>query len=225
MMITFQRQIESVGSHQALISRPADRVQRRCSCIRFHRRRRLRVEADRGQVTNRQTLRAEATLSALCIQKQWDPRRLRGTRQTSWNYSFPPTGSDCTAHTAGLRLLTAQTVCLSRLHILITCEQRAERKSRGGSRQGAAGVSRVWRWKLAAERSRQPPKKHPHRICMLLYRLTNSWGVISFEIEWGVLKHGASECTEWKNGNIYVSTVGRHNNTQVTRLQRFVFWV
>lgn len=159
MMITFQRQIESVGSHQALISRPADGVQRRCSCIRFHRRRRLRVEADRGQVTNRQTLRAEATLSALCIQKQWDPRRLRGPRQTSWNYSFPPTGSDCTAHTAGLRLLTAQTVCLSRLHILITCEQRAERKSRGGSRQGAAGVSRVWRWKLAAERSRQPPKK------------------------------------------------------------------
>lgn len=111
MMITFQRQIESVGSHQALISRPADGVQRRCSCIRFHRRRRLRVEADRGQVTNRQTLRAEATLSALCIQKQWDPRRLRGPRQTSWNYSFPPTGSDCTAHTAGLRLLTAQTVC------------------------------------------------------------------------------------------------------------------
>lgn len=39
MMITFQRQIETVGSHQALISRVADRVQRRCSRIGFHRRR------------------------------------------------------------------------------------------------------------------------------------------------------------------------------------------
>lgn len=49
MMITFQRRIESVGSHQALISGPADGVQRRCGRIRFHRR---RVEADRGQVTD-----------------------------------------------------------------------------------------------------------------------------------------------------------------------------
>ncbi len=36
-LITFKRQIESVGSHQALISRIADGVQRRSSCIRLHR--------------------------------------------------------------------------------------------------------------------------------------------------------------------------------------------
>lgn len=36
-MIMFQRQIETVGSHQALISTVADRVKRRCSRIRFHR--------------------------------------------------------------------------------------------------------------------------------------------------------------------------------------------
>lgn len=42
MMITFQRQIESVGLHRALISRASDRVERRCSCIRFHRRQRTR---------------------------------------------------------------------------------------------------------------------------------------------------------------------------------------
>lgn len=39
MMIKFQRQIETVGSHHPFISRVADRVQRRCSHIRFHRRR------------------------------------------------------------------------------------------------------------------------------------------------------------------------------------------
>lgn len=40
-MITFQRQIESVGLHRALISRLADRAEWRCSCIRFHRRQRV----------------------------------------------------------------------------------------------------------------------------------------------------------------------------------------
>lgn len=35
MMITFSRQIETIGSHQALISRVAERVQRRCSVSDF----------------------------------------------------------------------------------------------------------------------------------------------------------------------------------------------
>lgn len=39
MMITFRRQIETVGSHQALISRVADRGQRRCCHTGFHRQR------------------------------------------------------------------------------------------------------------------------------------------------------------------------------------------
>lgn len=47
MMIMFQRQIETVGSHQALISTAADGAKRRCDRIRFHRRR-GRVPRHRG---------------------------------------------------------------------------------------------------------------------------------------------------------------------------------
>lgn len=54
MMITFQRQIESVGLHQALISRVADRVERRCSCIRFHRRQRALRQREARLQTDRQ---------------------------------------------------------------------------------------------------------------------------------------------------------------------------
>lgn len=39
MMITLRRQIQTVGSHQALISRVADRGQRRCCRTGFHRQR------------------------------------------------------------------------------------------------------------------------------------------------------------------------------------------
>lgn len=35
----------------------------------------------------------------------------------------------------------------------------------------------------------------------------------------------ASESVWMENGNIYVSTVGQHNHTQVTRQQSFVSWV
>lgn len=76
----------------------------------------LCVEAERGRVTDRYTMRVKATPSALCIQKQWDLGRPRGPRQTLWNYSFPPTSSDCSSPTAGPLPLTAQTVCL--VHIL-----------------------------------------------------------------------------------------------------------
>lgn len=36
MNVTLKRQIESVGSHQALISRVSDRVQQRHICLQFH---------------------------------------------------------------------------------------------------------------------------------------------------------------------------------------------
>lgn len=58
---------------------------------------RLSVNAEKGQVTNSQTAWVKATPSTLCIQKQWDLGRLRGPRQTLWNYSFPPTSSDRSA--------------------------------------------------------------------------------------------------------------------------------
>lgn len=51
MMVTFQRQIESFGSHQALISRVAGRVQRRYICIRFHRRQRVLRQTEAGLQT------------------------------------------------------------------------------------------------------------------------------------------------------------------------------
>lgn len=92
MVITFHRQIETVGSHRALISRWSAETSR---SSRISQTTRLSVKAQKGQVTNSQTPRVKATPSALCIQKQWDPGRLRGPRQTLWNYSFPPTSSDC----------------------------------------------------------------------------------------------------------------------------------
>lgn len=175
MMITFQRQIESVGLHRALISRVSDRVERRCSCIRFHRRQRASRQR-RGQVTNRQALRAKATPSALCIQKQWDPGRQRGPRQTCWNYSFPPTGSGCT--TLRLPALCCWRLKLSAYHnytISLPANKKLKWKLKAESHRG-----RCWSeakcvcqtpvlWlavELAAERSTY---RKAGKICMPLH--------------------------------------------------------
>lgn len=110
MMIMFQGQIEAVGSHQALISKAADSVQRCCRRISFHRRQGCVLRPGYKQTDTASEGHAKCTLHSV-------PGR--GPRQTLWNYSFPPTCSDCTTQTsAGLPLLTAQTVWLSQVHIL-----------------------------------------------------------------------------------------------------------
>lgn len=83
MMITLQRQIESVGLHQPLIGRVADRVQRRCSCIRFHRRQRaLRQREARLQTDRHRERRPRQVHSAFkhneILGGYGDPDRHRG---------------------------------------------------------------------------------------------------------------------------------------------------
>lgn len=91
MMITFLRQIKTVGWHWALIRRVADRAQTTetqqavldfMKVVRRGRKRPgYRQTHKRTHAHSlRQTLRAEATPSALCIQKQWDPGRAAGTQ-------------------------------------------------------------------------------------------------------------------------------------------------
>lgn len=86
MMITFQGQIKTVGSHQALISKVADRVQRRCSRIGFRRRRGCALSQREARLQTDTASQGHAC--ALCIQKQWDPGRLGDPRQTLWIIHF-----------------------------------------------------------------------------------------------------------------------------------------
>lgn len=113
MMIMFQRQIETVGSHQALISRVADRAKRRCNRIRFHRR--------QGCVSRQRGARLQTDKRC-----KWRPHQvhcafrnneiLGGWGDPDRHYEiihFHPL-----AETTGLLVLTAQTVWLSQAHIL-----------------------------------------------------------------------------------------------------------
>lgn len=79
---------------------------------------RLNVEAEKGQVTNRQTLRVKATPSALRIQKQWESD-LGGWGDRDRHCGIIHFHSDCTTQTAGLPLRMDRTVWLARVTFTI----------------------------------------------------------------------------------------------------------
>lgn len=233
MMTTFQRQIETVGLHQAFISRAADRVQRRCSRIGFHRRRGcvLRQREARLQTDRHCEGRPRQVHSAFrnneILGGRGDPDRHRGII-----HFHPP------AQTAPRRpqaspcwwlKLSGYHKCTFSLKPTPSWTKdwtRVEGRFSSGccwSEANCICQATVCCWQGNWPQSAHINLKKTAKICMFLHKSSNSWG--KTQMEWGVLRRRTSIRLRrvWmENGNIYVSTGGQHNRT---RQQSFVFWI
>lgn len=144
----------------------------------------------------------KATPSTLCIQKQWDLGRLRGPRQTLWNYSFPPTSSDRSASLCWRLKLSAYCKYTFLLKPSLSLTKDWAKKNlmqilirvllRRWGKVHLSSCSLFLTVKLATKHSHQPQKKDkkkarnkPGPKFECFSKLSHSWGMISFWIKWG----------------------------------------